>query len=617
MNSDVEEVKSRINIADLIGEYIRLTRAGSNHRALCPFHNEKSPSFMVSEEKGIWHCFGCGKGGDALSFVMEMEGIGFREALEQLAQKAGVKLTKFEKGERGVEKENIKPKLYGILELATKWYEKNLWEGKGKEKVLKYLHDRGIQDESIKKFRLGYAPDGWRNLLEFLLKKGFTIEEINKTGLLVEKEISNIQYPISNNNLKSQISKLKSNSYDRFRDRIMFPIFDVVGRIVGYSARVAPGGDEKNAKYINTPQTEIYDKGKVLYGLNFAKAEIKKADESILVEGNLDVVASHQAGFPNVIAVSGTALTQDQVKIIKRYSENVKMSFDMDAAGQAAARRSIKTCLENDLNVKIILLLSGKDAAEAIKQDKAIWKKAIEEAKNVVDYFFQEAFSRHNAKDPAGKKKIASELLNVVKDIASPVEQSHWINELAQKLGTSEEVLFDVLKKAKEKEKRQSTIEKKPTVTPDDKDEALEKRIVGILVNFPKTCQRKLGKVNLEDFHGAKERKIVEIVKRLGEDYDREKINSAISDYELRKYSDEAAFEAEVQFGEDSSIKNSSPTDPGNELKLYLERLQQKNIKRRITEISEDIRLAEKSGDKAAVRILIDEFQKLVSYIND
>jgi DNA primase len=609
MNSDVEEVKSRINIADLIGEYIRLTRAGSNHRALCPFHNEKSPSFMVSEEKGIWHCFGCGKGGDALTFVMEMEGLGFREALEQLAQKAGVKLEKFKRSSGEIEKESIKPKLYSVLELATKWYEKNLWEGKGKEKVLAYLHDRGIQDESIKKFRLGYAPDGWRNILDFLQKKGFDIKDISKTGLLVEKnnegEIPATKYPLPT-----------TNYYDRFRERIMFPIFDVVGRVVGYSARVAPGGDEKNAKYINTPQTEIYDKSKVLYGLNFAKAEIKKADESILVEGNLDVVASHQAGFGNAIAVSGTALTQDQVKIIKRYSENVKMSFDMDEAGQAAARRSVKTCLENDLNVKIIQLSSEKDAAEAIKRDVSIWKKAVVEAENVVNYFFQEAFSRYNAKDPAGKKKIATELLNVIKDIASPVEQSHWISELAQKLSTSEEILFDVLKKAKEKDRGQNQSEKKWTGAL-NKEEALEKKIVGILVNFSKTCQRKLGKVNFEDFQGEKEREIVRIIKELGEGYDREKINSAILDYELRKFSDEAAFEAEVQFGEDSAIKNNSPTDPGDELKICLARLKQKNIKRKIAEISEEIKLAEKSGDKAAVKRLIDEFQKLAAYIND
>src|SRR4030043_855240 len=184
--SEVEDIKNRISVVDLVGEYVRLQKAGSAWRALCPFHNEKTPSFMVSEERRSFHCFGCGKGGDIFSFVMEMEGIEFREALEQLAQKAGVELKRFSRGDRGYQEEkDDKGKLFSILELATKWYEKNLWEGKGKEKILKYLRERGLQDASIKKFRLGYAPDGWRNMLEFLIKKKYKIEEIAKTGLLV------------------------------------------------------------------------------------------------------------------------------------------------------------------------------------------------------------------------------------------------------------------------------------------------------------------------------------------------------------------------------------------------------------------------------------------------
>ena len=323
--SDVEEVKNRISVVDLVGEYVRLQKAGSNWKALCPFHNEKTPSFMVSEERRSFHCFGCGKGGDIFTFVMEMEGIGFREALERLAEKAGVQL---KRGDLGYKRDQgkEKAKLFQILELATKWYEKNLWEGKGKEKILRYLRERGLTDESIKKFRLGYAPDGWNNMLNFLKGRNYKIEEIAKTGLLVEKNreernISNTKYQIPN-----------TRHYDRFRDRIIFPIQDIMGRVVGFSARVSPGGDEKTAKYINTPQAELYDKSKILYGLNLAKAEIKKRDEAILVEGNTDVIASHQAGFGNAIAVSGTALTLEQIKTIKRYTENLKMAFDIDIA---------------------------------------------------------------------------------------------------------------------------------------------------------------------------------------------------------------------------------------------------------------------------------------------
>ncbi len=507
MNSDVEEVKNRINIADLIGEYIRLQKAGSNWRALCPFHNEKTPSFMVSEERNSWHCFGCSKGGDAFSFVMEMEGIGFREALEQLAQKAGVELKRFEK--RDKEKENVKPRLYNILELATKWYEKNLWEGKGKEKILKYLRGRGFQNETIRKFRLGYAPDGWKNMLDFLVKKGYKPEDILRTGLLVNK-----------NEFESQITNHKSqNFYDRFRDRIMFPVQDIMGRVVGFSARVAPGGNEKTAKYINTPQTDLYDKSKILYGLHLAKTEIKKKDEAILVEGNMDVIASHQAEISNAVAVSGTALAAEQIKIIKRYSENLKMAFDMDSAGQTAAKKSARICLENDLNVKIVLLPGGKDAADVVREDKKIWEKAVAKARGLVDYYFEDTFSRFDRQNPADKKKIAKELLNIIKDIANPIEQSHWIKVLAERLGIEEKVLADVLRSAKKEERKKyigsETKEEKHAYAGD----FLEKRIIGLLVAFPKECRRQLESINPEYFSGNVSRNILKCILEKKEDY--------------------------------------------------------------------------------------------------
>ncbi len=239
MNSDIEEIKSRLNIVDVLGTYIRLEKAGANWKALCPFHNEKSPSFMASEERQRWHCFGCGKDGDIFSFIMEMEGLDFKEALNNLAEKAGVELKK------------INPKLAAeksktleILELAAKFYETQLWKGEGKEKIIQYLYNRGLKDEALKEFRLGYAPKGWRNLLAFLTGRGYKTEEINKTGLLVKKEnaqSSNNQY------------------YDRFRDRIIFPVADLNKKVVGFSARVAPGGDESQAKYVNTPETSLRD----------------------------------------------------------------------------------------------------------------------------------------------------------------------------------------------------------------------------------------------------------------------------------------------------------------------------------------------------------------------
>lgn len=597
---EIEEIKNRLNIAEVVGEYIRLTKAGSNWKALCPFHNEKTPSFMVSEERGSWHCFGCGKGGDIFSFVMELEGVGFREALERLAEKAGVQLVRREKWEAGGENRDEKKRLYDILELATKWYEKNLWEGKGKEKILEYLRKRGLNDESIKKFRLGYAPDGWRNVLEFLMKKNYKIEDIAKTGLLVEKESG-----IGN-------QEPREKHYDRFRDRIMFPIQDIMGRVVGYSARVAPGGDEKSAKYVNTPQTVLYDKSKILYGLNFAKVEIKKRDETILVEGNTDVIASHQAGFPNTVAVSGTALTEEQVKILKRYAENIKMGFDMDAAGQAAARRSIKTCLENDLNVKIILLASGKDAAASLEENPEIWRQAVESAKGVMEYYFEEVFSRYDAKQPSEKKKIAAELLNIVKDISNPVEQSHWLKVLAERIGTDERTLLGVLEKAKSKEKKYSETEKEGGEKRGES--SLEKKIVGILLAFPDACRKELAKIHPGDFQKGKEKDIIEAIKRDETGFDFEKLKALFSDYETGKFLQEAAFEAEVRFGGPAEREGDGRDrlDPIEELRGLLARLREKNSREKVLGITRDIKAAEAAGDKAGARLLVEEFQKLI-----
>ena len=311
MNSDIEEIKSRLNIADIIGEYIRLDKAGANYRARCPFHNEKTPSFMVSAEKQIWHCFGCQKGGDIFGFVMEIEGLDFKETLKLLAEKAGVALKKTD-----FKAESKKTRTLEILELATKFYETQLWSGAGKIKILNYLKDRGLQKESIKEFRLGYAPAGWRNILTFLIGRGYSAQEIEKTGLLVKKD--------------------NGDFYDRFRDRIIFPIADPMGKVVGFSARVAPGGDESQAKYVNTPESEVYHKSKALYGIDKAKGEIKSKNFALLVEGNMDVVAAAQAGIKNTVAVSGTALTPDQINIVKRYTNNLKMFFDMDKAGEEA-----------------------------------------------------------------------------------------------------------------------------------------------------------------------------------------------------------------------------------------------------------------------------------------
>jgi DNA primase len=429
-----DQIKERLGVAEVIGEYLKLDKAGSNYKALCPFHNEKTPSFMVNTEKNFWYCFGCQKGGDVFSFVMEMEGLEFREVLERLAERTGVEIPRFQKLDK--KEKGRKQRLFEILEWATKFYQHQLYQSKGAEKIIEYLKKRGINDEQIANFRIGFAPNGWRNLLNFLLQKGYNLNDINATGLLVEKNGS------------------QENFYDRFRNRIIFPVIDISGRTVGYSARIVPGEDEKSAKYVNTSQTEIYDKSRILYGLYQAKTEIKKQNFAIVVEGNVDVISSFVVGVPNIIAISGTALTAEHAKIIKRYTEKVKLCFDMDEAGQNAMRKSVKTCLEEGLEVEIIIMPEGvKDVNDLLVENRGEeWKELTEKSRDVLDYLFESVSSKYDKNKPSGKKKIAHDLLNVIKDIADPIEQNYWLKKLSNLVEVGEEQLTQVLEKVNVKE---------------------------------------------------------------------------------------------------------------------------------------------------------------------
>ncbi len=426
-----KEIKDRLNIVEVVSSYVRLEKSGIHWKSPCPFHQERTPSFMVNEERGMWHCFGCNRGGDVFAFVMEIENLTFREALESLAQRAGVELPRYS-GKEEKEAKSQKERLSELLELATKFYEKQLWEGVGQKKALPYLQDRGLHNESIKKFRLGYAPEGWRHITDFLVSKGFTKDEIEQSGLALRKT--------------KEIQGADTH-YDRFRDRIMFPIDDTFGKIIGYSARVAPGGDESQAKYINTPETPLYHKSNVLYGISYAKSSIKTEDEAILVEGNMDVIALHQAGYTAAIAVSGTALTPLQLRILKRYSNKLKLFFDMDAAGQKAARKSTELALQNEFQTKIVVLEGGKDAADLVKENPSALSEALQKAKEAPAAFLDKLLSEQNPATAEGKRNIVEDFGRLLLCMTHPVERDHWIGVLAKELQTDERTLREGLRR--------------------------------------------------------------------------------------------------------------------------------------------------------------------------
>jgi len=595
-SGDIEEIKSKLNIIDVLRDYIRLEKAGANYRALCPFHNEKSPSFMVNEDKQMWHCFGCQKGGDVFAFVMEMEGLEFKDALKQLAEKAGVELKK------------INPKLVAeknktleILELATKFYETQLWAGAGKVKIINYLKERGLQDEIIKEFRLGYAPAGWRNLLTFLESRGYKPEEILKTGLIIKKEGAN-------------------QFYDRFRDRVIFPVADVNGKVVGYSARVAPGGDESQAKYVNTPETEVYHKSKILYGIDKAKQAMRQQDFVLLVEGNMDVIASSQVGIKNTVAVSGTALTPEQLALINRYTNKVKMFFDMDSAGENATKKSIKLCFEKDMAVSVVELPEGKDAADIAKKDPEQLKKVVAEARSAMEYFFAKVFSKYDKKNVADKKIIAAELLDMIGNIASAIEKSHWIKNLSEELDLDEAILTDMLKKAtlesKVAEKSLIAGETGRKFDPKDKWDTLLEDLIGLML-----VSQDAWRVATEKDWGSplflKDSLLRFLLENgLNFQYSVDDFLKSGAERELIERAEKIYFGKKYRIGLNNELEEIVLENPLNEMNKCLNELRKEIKKREMKGIIEDLKTAEKQGDKLAAQMLRRESKKISEELN-
>jgi len=590
MNSDIEEIKSRLNAADIIGEYIRLEKTGANYKARCPFHNEKTPSFMVNAEKQIWHCFGCQKGGDIFSFVMEMEGVEFKEALKILADKAGVPLKKF-----NAETEKKKNRTLEILELATKFYETQLWSGAGKIKILNYLKERGLNEESIRQFRLGYAPAGWRNILTFLTGRGYSVQEIEKTGLLVKKE--------------------NADFYDRFRDRIIFPVADAMGKVVGFSARVAPGGDESQAKYVNTPESEVYHKGKVLYGADKAKSEIKSQDFVLLVEGNMDVIAAVQAGIKNTVAVSGTALTAEQINIVKRYTNNLRMFFDMDKAGEAATKKSIKLCFEQDVNVKVVELPEGKDAADLARSNPVLLKETVEKPADAMEYFFQKVFSKEDKSEVEGKNKIAGEILDMLSHVSSEIGKSHWVKKLAEELQTTESVLTDMLKKvtlkSRTNENHQSEKEENTEFSAKTKMEILVDDLLGLMLIHESVWRKAF--VEEKGNPNLLKDKLLSAMLEQGEkiQFKFDNLLKELDNPAEVSRAEKIYFEKKYRPDLNNNIEEIISENPTNDYLNCVREIKKEVKRKELARIEKDLKIAEANGDREAILFLREEVKKI------
>ncbi len=434
MPSQIDEIRERLDIVQVISEYLQLKKTGANYSAVCPFHSEKTPSFFVSPSKQIFKCFGCGESGDVFKFVMKIEGLEFKEALPILAKKAGVELKK-----EPLQQRTKKQKMYEICELATKFFQKQIKSSKKGKEAQEYLEKRGITKNLIEDWRIGYAPNIWRSLSDFLVGKGYKREEIIKAGLAIESENKN------------------ATPYDRFRGRIIFPIFDLQNNVVGFGGRIFEEkieGETKPAKYINTPNTPIYDKSKILYGLNKSKTEIRKKEKVILVEGYTDVILSHKSGILNIVSSSGTSLTPYQLKILSRYTKNLILGFDMDIAGESATKRGIDIAQILGFDIRIISLPEGRDPADVANENPEKWKEAIEKTKSIIDFYFEKAFLKYDKNTLEGKKQISELLLPFFSRLQNKIEEAECVSRLSKELNLKEEIIWEELRKIIEKQKK-------------------------------------------------------------------------------------------------------------------------------------------------------------------
>lgn len=419
----VAQIKERLSITDIISPYVKLRRAGRSMVGLCPFHKEKTGSFHVSPERGTWHCFGCGLGGDGFSFIEKVEGVDFKGALKILADKAGVVI----EYSGGATKEDTskKERLYTLMSRACEKYG-FAFTGSAAES---YAHTRALSDETIESWRLGFAPDAWRFLLEALTTEGFTVPEMLAAGLIKEADGKPGTY------------------YDRFRNRLMFPIRDAAGRVVAFTGRALSADDQ--AKYLNSPETELYHKSEILFGMDRAKDAIRTRGFVMLVEGQIDVLLAHQAGFTNAVALSGTALTEAHLRLMKRFSENLMLVLDADPAGLTATARSAALALRQGLRVKAARLPKGQDPADLIASTEEGAKEfanRIKEGKPIVDFFLAEL--GENEHDPHRLMRLVEQIvLPLLVAIPSPMEREHFIQSTARTLGLSSEAVRESLKR--------------------------------------------------------------------------------------------------------------------------------------------------------------------------
>ncbi len=590
-----DEIKQKLDIVTLIGEYLELKPAGMHgFRALCPFHAEKSPSFHVSSDRQIFHCFGCGEGGDVFTFVQKMEGMDFPEALMHLGKKAGVEVKRFATTDG-----NIKQRFMNMHELATSFYKRVLTESSMAKVARDYLSNRGITSDLIEKFGIGFAPDDWSKLSDALLSRGFSEAELIQAGLSLRK-------------------KSGSGVLDRFRNRIMIPLRDQHGNTVGFTGRQLPGGDSTMGKYVNSPETPLYHKGRLVYGLDLAKRSIKEKRAVIIVEGNLDVVASHKANVENVIACSGTALTQDQLELLKRYTDTVIFCFDRDAAGLTAAKKGVSIARSLGYDVRALILPKDvKDPDDLVQKNPEAWQKLSDASVPFLQFLFEQILTGRDISNVDDKRVISQELLPAIAEVSDVIEREHWLQKLASLLNVDLKILRDSIV-GKEKV---TQVAKGAQGAKGTKIEKLSKKdqvtlvLIGVALNEDEYRDQVMAELAQAAFENTELESLYKFVKNTYTadietakkvDFFAQTRNVLLSDpvqESLLSLLDQSSLMAEEAF-ENIALPAVLP-----QLNTLFETLRASDLHARRSVIAQKLRQAEDAGDTEAVQRLLEEFK--------
>lgn len=579
----IDQIRDANDIVDLISEYVPLRKRGKNYVGLCPFHVEKAPSFNVSPDKQMFYCFGCGEGGNVISFLLKHEKLGFSDAIRLLAKRASITLPKksFDK-----EKAEQLDKLYYANSVANEYFQKNFYREDPGKKARQYLHKRGFEAQIIKQFSLGYTPDDWEGLIKFAKNKELDMEVLGQAGLVVPRGES-------------------PGYYDRFRNRIMFPIFNLSNKIVGFGGRVLDEEDEP--KYLNSPETPIYQKGKILYGLNFSKDEIRQKGSAILVEGYVDLISLYQAGTKNVVASSGTAFTSDQARLLSRYAEKVYLLFDADTAGQSATFRSVDLLFSEGVEVFVISLPKGEDPDSFVKKfgAKEVVKK-IEQAQTFIDFKKSSLPKDFEELSLREQEKVIFDLAETARKITDDVRRNLFVKKIGQVFKIDETSIFKMIGKRSTKGTFPS--KKETSITSLTGQEKIEMGILRILMEDEKLMKSIEDKLELDDFSTSEHKEIFQLLRA---DPARTRTYP-----QAPRPSPSALLDQIENENTKLALSRIAAMDIGTaelsiQLTDHLKTLNNLKKDQKIKELKESIRKALQEGDTEKANLLTKEFERL------